>query len=86
MNDSGLRAQGSRCYQRLKAIDDLSYYGAWAQALDAMKNSLMWLKWKTQGRDQRALDSMNNLGLWITWATQGHELRDLETMNNSRLW
>ena len=41
MNDSGSRAQGSRWYEQLKVVDDLSYSGSLAQALDAMTNSIM---------------------------------------------
>ena len=63
MNDSGLRAQGSRSYEQLKVMDDLSYSESWTHALDAMNNSLLWLTWTTQGRGHKALDAMNSLGL-----------------------
>ena len=31
----------SRYYEQLKAMDDLSYSGSWAQVIDAMNNSLL---------------------------------------------
>ena len=30
MNDFGLRAQDSKSYEQLKAVDDLSYFESWA--------------------------------------------------------
>ena len=41
MNDSKSRAWISRGYEHLKAMDDMSYTSSWAQALDAINNSLL---------------------------------------------
>ena len=31
MNDSELWALGSRCYEKLRGVDNMSYFGLWAQ-------------------------------------------------------
>ena len=51
MNDSGSQAEGCRCYEQLKAINDMKDFSSWAydsgfyeqlKAMDNMKNSKSW--------------------------------------------
>ena len=53
MNDSRSWAQGSKYYEQLKVMDDMSYIGSWAQL----------------GHELNHVDAMNALGLWMIQMT-----------------
>ena len=73
MNDSGLWAQGFKCYKQLRA-------------LDVINNSRLWITWTTLGGELRAIDSIHSSRLWLTWTTLVRDFQPLEAMNNSILW
>ena len=82
LNDSESCAQGSRCYEQLKAMDDMNNSWSWTYDSKYYDNSMLWMAWATPGRELRALDATNNLGLWLTSMTLGHEPRALDAMHN----
>ena len=87
MNNSELWAQGSRCYEELRVVDDMNDSGYHElKALDALNSVRLWLTWTTPGCKPRALKAINNSGLWMAWTTLGCGLNALDTTNNSRLW
>ena len=87
MNDSMLSAQGSRCYEQLRVVEDMNDLGSYElRSLDSLNNSRQRMIWTIFGREPMTLDVMKNLGLWMTWMTKGCELRALDVMNNSSLW
>ena len=86
MNNSSSWAHASRYYEQLKVVIYLKEYGLWAQALNALNSSRLYLIWTILGRELKNLDGLNNFGLWMTWMTLGHELRPLNTMKSLGLW
>ena len=68
-NESGLWAQGSRCYEQLKVIDDMNDLGSELKALNAMKSSRLWMTWATPGCELNNVDVMDGLGLWMIQTT-----------------
>ena len=87
MNDFMLSAQGSRCYEQLRVVDDINDLGSYElQSLDSLNNSRLRIIWTIFGRKPMTLNVMNNSGLWMTWMTQGCEFKALEIMNNLGLW
>ena len=86
MNDSELWAQGSRCYEQLKVMDDMNSLGSYEmRPLDAMNNLGIRMIWMILSHEPMSLNVMNNLGLWMIWMTLGHDLKALDAMNNSEL-
>ena len=86
MNDSMLSAQGSRCYEQLRVVDDMNNLGSYELwSLDALNNSRLRMIWTIFCREPMTVNVMNNSGLWMTWTTQRHELRALDVRNNSGL-
>ena len=63
MNDSLLRAQGSRCYEWLKVVVDMKESGVWAQGSKCYEQLGLWMIRMNRGHMHKALDVMNNLGL-----------------------
>ena len=87
MNDSMLSAQGSKCYEQLRVMDDMSDLGSrMLQSLDALNSSRLRMIWTIFCHEPMTLNVMNNSGLWMTWMTQGCEFKALEIMNNLGLW
>ena len=60
MNDSDSWSQGSRCYEKLKAMVDMNVFDRELKALDALNNSRLWMTWPNPGYELRALDIMKN--------------------------
>ena len=70
MEDSGSRAQGSRCYEQLKFMVVMNNSSYELKVIDAMNNSRLWMTWATLVQRPRALNAMKSLDLWmisITW-------------------
>ena len=87
MNESRSWAQGSRCYEQFKVVDDMNDSGSRElRHLDAMNNLEMWIIWTILGRELKALDSMNSSRLLMTSSTLIHELKALDVMNDLELW
>ena len=83
MNDLGLWAQGSRCYEQLKAVDHMNNSECYElKPQDAMNNSWMRMILMILGREPMALITINNSELWIILC---HELRVVNDMNDSEL-
>ena len=79
-------AQGSRCYEQLRVVDDMN---------DSGLSSRLKMLWITQGlddknnsrsRELRPLDSMNTSRLRMIWTILGRELKALDAMNSLGLW
>ena len=87
MNDSKSWAEGSRCYEQLKVMDDMNILGSYEmRPLDAMNNLGIRMIWMILGHKPMSLNVMNNLGLWMIRTTLGRELWALDAMKNLVLW
>ena len=65
-NDSRSSTQGYRCYEQLKAMDDMSYFGSLAQGFGCYEQLKVVDDMNGLGsREPRPLDGMNNLGVWM---------------------
>ena len=86
VNDSRLWAQGSRCYEQLKVVDDMDNLGCCElKPQDAINNSWLRMILMNLGHEPMALIAINSSKLWMTWMTLGRELKAPDVMNNSRL-
>ena len=83
MNDSWSWAYGFKCYEMLRAVDDMRTLGRELKALYAMKSSRLWLVRTSPSLELKALDTMNNSRLWVYDSGYYEELRVLEDMNKS---
>ena len=76
MNDSSSYAQGSRCFEELRAMDDMNEFGSWAQGSKCNEQLSVVDDMNDLGsRELKELDVVNNLGLWMIWTIQGHQLK-----------
>ena len=66
----GHKLKALNAYEKLKGVDETNYSESWAQGLDDMNSSRLWMTWATSSHELEALDVMNNLELWIIWTTQ----------------
>ena len=87
MNDSRSCAYSSRCYEQLKAMDDMCHSGSWAQGYGCFErlsivNDMNYLI----SRELRPLDTMSNLGLCMILMIMCHHLRVVDDMNDSEFW
>ena len=61
MNDSMSWAQGSRCYEQLRAMDDINNSGfTELKTLDVINNSSLYMIWMIMGYNIKALNAMNS--------------------------
>ena len=85
MKDFRSWAQGSRCHEQLKAVDDMCHSGLKLRSISVMNSSGLWLAWMNLGRKLWALDAMNNTRLSMTLPTLGREPA-LDAINSFGLW
>ena len=84
VKDSKSCAQGSRCYELLRILDDMNISRSYdLRPLDVMTNSRLRMTWMTLGCEPMTLNAMNSLGLCMKWMSLDHELRTLDAVNNS---
>ena len=86
MNDFGLWALGSRCYEQLKVVDDMNNSRLSAQSSRCFEqHKLVDDKNNLRSYELRSLDSMNILRLGMIWMILGRELKALDALKSSRL-
>ena len=74
MNDSKSWAQGFKCYEQLKVVDDMSYTRSWAQRCGCYEMTKVVDDTNYSGsRDISNLDAINNSELWMLWTIIGYE-------------
>ena len=60
MNDSVSWAQGSKCYEQLKVVDNMNNSRSHElKLLDFKNDSLFWKIWMILGHEHQALNVMN---------------------------
>ena len=86
MNDSRLWEQASRCYEKVRLVDEMSYSRSWAQGFGRYEQLKVVDYMNDLGSHElKSLDAMNNLGLWMIWMIVGCEPKALIVTNNWRL-
>ena len=80
-------AQSSLWYEKIKAIDDMSYSRFEAQGSGCYEQPRVVNDMKDlRSHEIRPLDVMNRLGRRMILMILHHELKPLDATNSSRLW
>ena len=67
MNGSKSWAQGSKCNEQLRAVDDMNNSRPRElRELDVVNRAGLWILCMILGRELKALDALNKSGLWMT--------------------
>ena len=67
MNDSRSWAQGSKCNEQLRAVDDMNNSRSHElRELDVVKRAGLWILCMILGCKLKASNALNKSGLWIT--------------------
>ena len=79
-------AQGSKCYEQLRVVDDMCYSKSWAQGYGCFEQLNIVDGINDLGSHELTpLYAMNNLGLRMTLMILGPKPMTLIAMNNSEL-
>ena len=86
INDSRLWAQGLRCYEYLRVMDDMNDSRSWTKGYGWHKRDWVVSLSLRCYEQLRARDDLNDLGSWVEHSRCYKKLRVMEDMNNSRSW
>ena len=86
INDFESWAQGFRCYEQLRVVDDMSYSRLWAQGYGCYEQLNVVDGINDSGSHELTpLDDINNSGLRTTLMILGPKPMNLNAMNSSEL-
>ena len=85
INDFESWAQGFRCYEQLRVVDDMSYSRSWAQAYGCYEQ-LNVVDGVNDSRSHEHTPLMTNSGLRMTLMILGPKPMALNAMNSLELW